>query len=490
MSFDDSVPTTTPLPVPAGTPATADAPTRVLGPTGPAPTGPAPTAPAPAPRAVTTDDDLRVVAPAFANLRELAWAPVSGATWRAVSQVVVGSFGLLVMAIWLSVALSLAAGLLVVFLVGLPILVFTLWSTRPYARLERARLKAQVLVDVPAPPYRRPKGPGWWPSWVAIMADARTWGHVAYVIVAGLLMTVTTALLSVLGSFGLALVVYPLLVAVLPDTRLPAPWPLLVVGGVVAVWLAALAAQVSTLLQVRLARSMLGASPQDLAVLAAQERAARAEGRAEHLAETRTAAVGAADDERRRIERDLHDGAQQRLVALGVELGVARRTATADPDAAAAALDHAHREVKETLAELRDLVRGIHPAVLTDRGLDAALSALAARSPVPVEVVVPNATLLGTASTSAQAAAYFVAAEALTNAAKHAHAQHVRVEAAVTDGRLRLVVQDDGVGGADAHPGSGLDGLRSRVAALDGTFHLESPAGAGTRLTVEVPCAS
>jgi len=480
MSFDEPVPTTTPLPVPTGTRTLADAPAGAR-------PGPAPVA---APAAVTTDDDLRVVAPALGSLRALVAAPVSGATWRAVSQIVIGSFGLLVMAIWLSVALSLAAGLVVVFLVGVPILVLTLWTTRPYARLERARLGAQALVDIPAPRYREPSRPGWWPEWVAIMADARTWGHVAYVVVAGLLMTVATAVVTLLGSGGLALLVYPLVSAFLPAAHLPGHWTVTMVGGVVAIWLAALAAQASTLLQVRLARSMLGASARDLAVIAAQERAARAEGRAEHLAETRTAAVGAADDERRRIERDLHDGAQQRLVALGVELGVARRSVTADPEAAAAALDHAHREVKETLAELRDLVRGIHPAVLTDRGLDAALSALAARSPVPVEVSVPNPTLLGTASTSAQAAAYFVAAEALTNAAKHAHAQLVRVEAGVHDGVLKLVVQDDGVGGADAHPGSGLDGLRSRVAALDGTFHLDSPAGAGTRLTVEVPCAS
>src|SRR5690606_8064480 len=125
------------------------------------------------------------------------------------------------------------------------------------------------------------------------------------------------------------------------------------------------------------------------------------------------------DEERRRIERDLHDGAQQRLVALGVELGVAKRLAAGDPEAAAEALDHAHEEIKATLAELRDLVRGIHPAVLTDRGLDAALSALAARSPVPVTVEVLEPGSLSAASSAAQAAAYFVAAEALTNAAKH-----------------------------------------------------------------------
>jgi len=180
--------------------------------------------------------------------------------------------------------------------------------------------------------------------------------------------------------------------------------------------------------------------------------------------------------------------AQQRLVALGVELGAAKRKVSSDPEAAAA-LEHAHREVKETLAELRDLVRGIHPAVLTDRGLDAALSALAARSPVPVRVDIPDPPSLTRASTSAQAAAYFVVAEALTNAAKHADAHQV-VVTVTADDTLRLVIADDGRGGAHPTPGSGLDGLRSRVAALDGSFDLDSPAGAGTRLTVEVPCAS
>ena len=137
-------------------------------------------------------------------------------------------------------------------------------------------------------------------------------------------------------------------------------------------------------------------------------------------------------------------------------------------------------------------MRGIHPAVLSDRGLDAALSALAGRSPVPVEVAVEGD--LTPAGSAAQAAAYFVVAEALTNVAKHAGADTARVQAAIVPDadppRLRVTVSDDGRGGAAASPGSGLEGLRGRVAALDGTFELDSPLGAGTRLTVEVPCAS
>jgi len=251
---------------------------------------------------------------------------------------------------------------------------------------------------------------------------------------------------------------------------------------------------------VRLARTLLGPSAAAQARAAqalaesearvAESAAAAATERADVLSETRAAALEAADTERRRIERDLHDGAQQRLVALGVTLGTARRVAEREPAAAGDALEQAHGEVKETLAELRDLVRGIHPAVLSDRGLDAALSALAARSPVPVDVQVPDPVVVGASSSAAQAAAYFVAAEALTNAAKHSRASKALLRASVVGDRLRLEVADDGVGGADPAPGSGLDGLRARVEALDGSFDLDSPAGAGTRLTVEVPCAS
>jgi len=275
----------------------------------------------------------------------------------------------------------------------------------------------------------------------------------------------------------------------------------LVAAGVVGPWVWAVATQALALVHVRLARALLGLSRVSVEVRRAEaeaeqarEVAARAEQRADHLATTRTRAVGAADDDRRRIERDLHDGAQQRLVALGVELGTAKRAAATDPDAAAAALDHAHREIKETLSELRDLVRGIHPAVLTDRGLDAALSAIAARHPVPVTVEVPDPAALSAASPGAQAAAYFVTAEALTNSARHSGATRVHVVAGIGSGAsgavLRLEVVDDGRGGATASPGGGLDGLRSRVEALDGTFRLDSPAGRGTRIMVEVPCAS
>ena len=383
---------------------------------------------------------------------------------------------------------SVDLSILLVLGLGIPTTVVTLLAARPFARWERARLELQLGAQIDAPTYRAAERPGWWASWVAVLGDGRSWAHLAYPLVAGAVLC-GAVVAAALGCAGLAALAYPAVASWQGVDLSTARLVLAVAGGVVLLWAGAVLLQLLAAVQVRVGHAMLGPSARQAAADATL-RAAAAEQRAEHLATTRTAAVGAADEERRRIERDLHDGAQQRLVALGVELGTARRNAASDPQAAAAAIEHAHREVKETLAELRDLVRGIHPAVLTDRGLDAALSALAARSPVPVEVVVDDPPAVDATSGSAQAAAYFVVAEALTNAAKHASAQQVEVRADVVGDRLRVVIADDGVGGAAAGPGSGLEGLASRVAALDGTFDLDSPAGAGTRVTVEVPCAS
>ena len=432
--------------------------------------------------------ELRRVAPAVHDVRAFLAAPWSGATWRAVSQLVIGGVVMIVAATLVVALVSVDLSILLVFGLGIPTTVATLLAARPFARWERARLELQLGAQIARPTYRSPTRPGWWAGWVAVLGDGRSWAHLAYPLVAGLVLTGASVAAGI-GCGALASLIYPPVAAWQGVDVSTGRTVLAIVGGIVLLWVSAVLLQLLAAVQVRVGHALLGPSARQAAADATQ-RAAAAEQRAEHLATTRTAAVGAADEERRRIERDLHDGAQQRLVALGVELGAARRTAAHDPRAAEAAIEHAHREVKETLAELRDLVRGIHPAVLTDRGLDAALSALAARSPVPVEVVVVDPPSVDAASGSAQAAAYFVVAEALTNAAKHAVAQSVVVRADVVGDRLRVVIADDGVGGAAAGPGSGLEGLASRVAALDGTFDLDSPAGAGTRVTVEVPCAS
>ena len=257
-----------------------------------------------------------------------------------------------------------------------------------------------------------------------------------------------------------------------PVSYIPAD-AFLTVGGIallaVAPWLTAAVGA----LDARAARALLGPS-----------RAEELEYQVERLAQTRAGVVDAADAERRRLERDLHDGTQQRLVSLAMRLGMARAER---PDAAQAhqVIAEAHEEAKAALAELRHLVRGLHPAVLEDRGLDAALSGVAARLPIPVRLTVdvprrPPPTI--------EAVAYFVVSEGLTNIAKHAQASQAEVFVQRANDRLHIIVSDDGVGGADPAHGTGLAGLAKRAASVDGTFEIASPPGGPTLLTVDLPC--
>ena len=227
-------------------------------------------------------------------------------------------------------------------------------------------------------------------------------------------------------------------------------------------------------LDVRAARALLGPS-----------RAEELEHRVEELAETRAGAVDAADAERRRLERDLHDGTQQRLVSLAINLGMARAQVTT-PEEARQAIADAHEEAKSALAELRDLIRGLHPAVLEDRGLDAALSGVAARMPIPVRLTVD---LPRRPAPVIEAVAYFVVSEGLANIVKHAQASQAEIVVSRAGDRLHIIVSDDGVGGADPTRGTGLTGLAKRAASVDGTFEIVSPPNGPTLLTVDLPCA-
>ncbi|WP_277210924.1 sensor histidine kinase [Isoptericola croceus] len=456
----------------------------------------------------STEPAATRVAPALTTHPGFVRAPVSAATYRGVAQLAVGWIWSLTAGLLAVIGVVTAAALVPALGLGLVLLPPMLALARAFGGVERARVAAQTGVRVPAPERRRPAGGRRGARLWAATTDPAGWRVTAYALLSLLLQSLYLALVVALvaGAVGGgALTARLLMTDGRTWTASAATAALVVLVAVLALWFAAFCAQAGTLTVVRLARALLGPSAAAEAWAAqraaesearvAESAAAAAAQRADVLTETRAAALEAADAERRRIERDLHDGAQQRLVALGVAMGTARRAAENDPAAATLALEHAHGEVKETLAELRDLVRGIHPAVLSDRGLDAALSALAARSPVPVRV---EASGLDAAGTTAQAAAYFVVAEALTNVAKHAVATRATVRAAVvpvgtgteTGAVLRVEVTDDGHGGAEAAPGGGLAGLRGRVAALDGTFDLTSPADAGTRLTVELPCAS
>ncbi|MER6027852.1 sensor domain-containing protein [Streptomyces sp. NPDC001851] len=226
-------------------------------------------------------------------------------------------------------------------------------------------------------------------------------------------------------------------------------------------------------MHVRLTRSVLGGD----AELAERIRV---------LTETRQDAVDTSAAELRRIERDLHDGAQARLVAMGMDLGTIEMLVEHDPAQAKRLLAQARRNSAEALEELRDLVRGIHPPVLAERGLGDAVRALALRLPVPTEVSVE---LPGRADAPVESAAYFAVSEVLTNAVKHSGAERVRVGLRHTGGRLRITVTDNGTGGAALGAGSGLAGVERRLAAFDGVLAVSSPAGGPTLVTVEIPCA-
>jgi signal transduction histidine kinase len=227
-------------------------------------------------------------------------------------------------------------------------------------------------------------------------------------------------------------------------------------------------------LDVALARALLGPS-----------RTGQLSAEVEHLGEARAHAVESSESERRRIERDLHDGLQPRLVSLALELGIAKSRFERDPDYARSLLEQAHEEAKIAIQDLRSLVRGIHPSVLDERGLDAALSALVASCSVPVRV---DVRLTRRPDRPQEAVAYFVVAEAITNVSKHAGAASASVTITQADALLRVLVEDDGKGGAEIEPGGGLAGLAARVAAIDGTLTVTSPPGGPTRVAAELPC--
>jgi signal transduction histidine kinase len=247
--------------------------------------------------------------------------------------------------------------------------------------------------------------------------------------------------------------------------------PLVVGVALVLLWPTAL--RVVSAMDAAVARWLLGPSPTELSREVIR------------LSESRAQAVAAADAERRRIERDLHDGFQPQLVNLALNIGLARSRLANDPDSVRALLDRAHDDAKRATEDLRNLVRGIHPSVLDERGLDAAFSALAADCSVPLQIDIH---LVRRPPREAEVIAYFVVAEAITNLNKHAHARAAMITVAEFDGSLRVLVQDDGQGGARAEPGGGLVGLAARLAGVDGTFSLTSPEGGPTRIEARIPC--
>jgi signal transduction histidine kinase len=418
------------------------------------------------------------VAILMAVLRRILTLPFTVTPWK---DFVYLQLGL----VWGCVGLTLlfvgpvTAAILAVLIIGIPYALASFYATRWWGDVERRR--ASLVLGAPIPkPVRH------WDGRLlerirAALADPMSWREIIWMpllfaIGLGFQIAATTVIFTALG-----VLVGPLWMWSIPDgidwgvIVIDTTWEAIAVAVllgppllVLAVWLQ----RGLALGQAHLARVML--QPDE------QQRIAELETR-------RTGAVDAAATELRRIERDLHDGAQARLVALAMDLGLARERMASDPAAAAALIEGAHEDAKTALVELRDLARGIHPAILTDRGLDAAVSALAARCPVPCTVDVD---LARRPPAAVESAAYFTSAEALANVAKHSGARLCAITAREQRGRIVVEVRDDGRGGADPDRGTGLAGLRGRVEALDGVLTVTSPPGGGTLLRAELPCAS
>jgi len=358
-------------------------------------------------------------------------------TWRATKNALAGLLtglagGLLLLGllvIWGAALVSLARGpggwehAALYAVVAVLILVLVPWVVQGLSALQRSRLRATLGAEIPAP----------------VRPLRRTGHQLAY------------HLLALFTGLGGALLV-----------------PLFPVAPGLASWVSRS--------DERLARSLLGPGRRETLAQ-----------RVESLARSRADLVAAADAERRRIERDLHDGAQQRLVSLAMNLGMARERFESEPEPVRQAIAAAHDEAVLALTELREFIRGLHPAVLSDRGLAAALSGLAARAPLPVRlrVDVPRA-----ASPGVEAVAYFIVSEALANVVKHAQATRAEVTVTRAGDVLRITVADDGCGGAVPGEGTGLNGLAQRAAAVDGTLSIDSPPGGPTVITAELPCES
>jgi signal transduction histidine kinase len=365
--------------------------------------------------------------------------------------------------------------------VGIPLLAATMLIWRWGADTERERAALVLGAPIARPRRAAPASHRILDRWLAKARDRTTWRDLGYMWLLGPVGVVAGTVCVALWSVALAALLAPAVAAAAPDGSLFGDLGPL---GLTAVALGSFVVAAVAALVTRGLAAGCGALAQ--ALLASDDRTELTQ-RISSLEATRSGAVDSADARLRRIERDLHDGAQHRLAYIAMELGRARAKLPSDPGAVDALLADAHDESKRAMRELRDLVRGIHPSVLSDRGLDAALSGLAERASVPVEIRGGVADRLPPA---VETAAYYVVAETLTNVGRHSGARRAHVDVQRDDGMLVLAIGDDGHGGAQRRPGSGLEGLAQRVEALDGTLEVESPQGGPTTITARMPCAS
>jgi signal transduction histidine kinase len=386
---------------------------------------------------------------------------------------------------WFVVLVTLIAtgGGLAITLIGLPILVGTMYAWIGGAKAERWRVGVMLREKI-ADPYKPiPAGTSVWRHIWTRVKDDRTWLDLLYLFLLFPIGIAEFVVATVVVSLPFQFLTIPIWYATDTMDWFAPDW-----FGIADSWYSAIGL---TLVGIPLLLVMpyilvgIGRGHLHLAkALLGTDRERELTQQVTHLTASRTQAVDVSLSERRRIERDLHDGAQQQLVKLAMDLGMAREKIESDPEAARALVVEAHEESKRALAEIRNLVRGIHPAVLTDRGLDAAVSALAGRSTIPVSV---DVRLDERPPDAVESAAYFVVAESLTNMARYSKATEALVRIYRLGNRLLVEIIDNGVGGAKIGAGTGLAGLADRVGALDGRLTVDSPEGGPTTVRAELP---
>ena len=404
-----------------------------------------------------------------------------GQTLAAVAHLVVyGLLGFAVLSTLFSL-LGLGVGLLIVVIGVIPLGLFAI-SLAGIDRWEDRRVAGLFDVDVPRRPLRRSSRTDWLrlpqTLWMQI-TDGTNWLGLLHFFLISVLGTVVIGLLQLAATA----------VAFLLSTAVSRDGAMYSLLGIHLTSAVAVVTAIGVILLALGGSLALGFAHRAISnALIVPSREEELERTAVVATKRRDDAVSAASIERARLERDLHDGVQPRLVSVGMTLGMAKAKMETDPAAAAALIDEAHTSTKAAITELRQLARGFHPAVLEDRGLDAALSALAARSHVPVLL---DVALTQRCAPQTESAMYFAIAESITNAAKHSGASSCRVTVRERPGGMLWArVEDDGRGGAQRIPGGGIDGIAGRVSAAGGTLSLTSPVGGPTTIEVSLPCAS
>jgi signal transduction histidine kinase len=425
-------------------------------------------------------------------IRAFLLSPIHPSTWYANGAIAlgffIGIFGFVLIATLASTGLTvLLAG------IGVVLIAAAIEGSRGLARLERWRAFVGEPIRPAAHPYKPLRGGGVLAFLRAEFADESRWRDVLYVAVNFPLSIIESLVIAVLWTLALALLTTPIWYDGVPGAALAAPLgplaghdpPLVVLRTLLGLALLPVAASLSQLVMA-LHRAVV-------AGLLCTSESRELRGQVETLRKSRSAVLDVEASELHRIERDLHDGAQQRLVMLTMDLGLAGERIDTDPAAAKQLILDGQEQAHQALAEIRQLVRGIAPSILLDRGLIAALQSISGHGPVPT-VLVSNLAPGERLPAATERAAYFVATEALANVAKHSGAtrSEVRCHRENAPGGSRLVVEvwDDGAGGANVAPGGGLAGLASRIAGVDGTFSVTSPAGGPTLVRAEIPMAT